>query len=148
MPRYVVQDPIDVLHVQSHIGKYAQELGFRYFESKELAIVATELASNILKYGGGRGDLSAQPIEQGEPPGIELLASDVGPPFRNLAAAMNDGWDDEGPIDPLHYLKRKGIGGGLGAITRFTDTFQVIDLEVGKKIVVRRYLSASPRAFR
>jgi serine/threonine-protein kinase RsbT len=139
MPSYSVRDPIDVFHVRSCIARFATELGFNRRESQELAIVASELASNILKYGGG-GELSAEPTVDDERAGLKLVASDRGPPFRNLESALKDGWDDDGPIDPMHYLKRKGIGGGLGAIVRLTDTFAVNETALGKQIVTRRYL--------
>lgn len=140
MPTYQVRDPIDILHVQSSIARFALEVGFTRRESQELAIVASELASNILKYGGGRGELSAEPCSDESRAGVELVATDSGPPFRNLESAMKDGWDDDGPIDPLHYLKRKGIGGGLGAIVRLTNSFDVREFQGGKQIVARRYL--------
>lgn len=140
MPTYSVRDPIDILHVQRSIARFAIDAGFTRRESQELAIVASELASNILKYGGGRGELSAEPHRDAARTGVELIATDSGPPFRNLESAMKDGWDDDGPIDPMHYLKRKGIGGGLGAIVRLTDSFDVREIQGGKQIVARRYL--------
>lgn len=114
-------------------------MGFSRIECQELAIVASELASNILKYGT-KGELIVQAIMGDATPCLEIVAVDYGPPFTNLPAAMKDGWDQNGPIDPIHLLTRKGIGGGLGAIVRLTDSFSVVEQERGKQVITRRYL--------
>jgi hypothetical protein len=71
---------------------------------------------------------------------VTLVASDCGPAFRDLNSALRDGYDDSGPIDPIHMLRRNGIGGGLGAIVRFTHSFSVETTANGKQIRVARYL--------
>jgi anti-sigma regulatory factor (Ser/Thr protein kinase) len=144
----VISDWVDVLHVQSQMLKFAQALGFSKRECGELAIVASELTSNVLKYGI-RGNIQMDALEDTRGQGVVLVAEDVGPPFRDLELALLDGNDDRGPIDPLDMLKRKGIGGGLGAIVRFSHSFQVEPLPVGKRVQVTRYLrrvSKRPRA--
>ncbi len=65
---------------------------------------------------------------------------DHGPPFRSLESALQDGHDDQGPIDPVDMLKRRGIGGGLGAVVRFTHSLCVEEQDGGKRIVAVRYL--------
>ncbi len=143
MPLISVNDPIDVLHAQGCVKRFAAEIGFDRYACQELAIVASELASNILKYGD-RGQILAQAIMTEQGPCLELVATDCGPHFYDLAAAMNDGWDQDGPIDPGVLLKRRGIGGGLGAILRFTHSFVVEDFPRGKQIITRRYLKYTP----
>lgn len=106
--------------------------------------MASELASNILKYGV-RGTMEFVFLEDSRGRGLSIVASDRGPQFRSLEAAVQDGWDDVGPIDPLDMLKRKGIGGGLGAVLRLTHTFHVEPAAVGKRILVVRYLDPGPR---
>jgi len=143
MTSYTVRDPIDVLHVQRCVGDFAREMGFSRIESQELAIVATELATNILKFGAP-GTLQVQELLAGQVPYLKLTATDSGPPFKNLQSAIQDGWDDDGPIDPLQLLKRQGIGGGLGAIVRFSHSFVVAEGESGKAIVIKRYRGDEP----
>ncbi len=118
---------------------FAADVGFPRRECTELAIVASELTSNILKYGvSGAIELDRVSDTNGE--GLTVIASDSGPPFRDLALALQDGCDDQGPIDPLHMFKRKGMGGGLGAVVRLTHSFRVEPTLAGKKIHVVRYL--------
>jgi anti-sigma regulatory factor (Ser/Thr protein kinase) len=147
MPGFEVKGWMDVLFAQGGVQRYAAELGFSRRESQELAIVATELASNIIKYGH-HGGLSAEAQVDEHGLYLQLEARDHGPPFHDLEAAMKDGWDQDGPIDPLKMFCRKGIGGGLGAIVRLSDSFSVRPESGGKLIVTRRYLhkrTASPR---
>lgn len=148
MPTYEIRDWVDVLYVQRRVLQFAADAGFPKRERAELAIVASELASNIMKYGV-RGTLEVERMSDSTGPGVTLVATDRGPPFHDLTAALQDGWNDRGPIDPLDMLKRKGIGGGLGAISRLTHTFRVEPLPIGKKVHVVRYLKRSlPGAFR
>ena len=139
MPTYDVRDWVDVLHVQARTMNFGQELGFPKRERAELAIVASELASNILKYGD-RGTLEMDRFTDERGAGLTMIASDRGPQFHDLDAALKDGWSDRGPIDPMDMLKRKGIGGGLGAICRLTHSFRVEPLPRGKRVHVVRYL--------
>jgi anti-sigma regulatory factor (Ser/Thr protein kinase) len=142
MLQYDVRAWIDVLAARSAIRSLALDVGFPSRESTELAIVASELGSNILKYGR-HGNLVARRLDAGGPKGqgIAVVARDYGPPFHDLATALLDGCDDRGPIDPLQLLTRKGIGGGLGAVLRLTHSFNVTPLVDGKEITVERYLA-------
>jgi anti-sigma regulatory factor (Ser/Thr protein kinase) len=146
VPLILVQDPIDVLYVQSRIRDFARDVGFDRFGCQELAIVASELASNILKYGR-RGDLNVELLKLEGELCLELIARDCGPPFRDLDSALKDGWDDVGPIDPIQLLRRRGIGGGLGAVVRLTDSLTVENLPGGKQVIVRRYLHRAKKRF-
>ena len=75
------------------------------------------------------------------------MARDYGPPFHDLATALQDGCDDRGPLDPMQMLSRKGIGGGLGAVLRLTHAFSVQPLPDGKEIKTERYVEKARRAF-
>ena len=71
--------------------------------------------------------------------GLLIIAHDEGPPFHDLSLALRDGWNDRGPIDPVALFKRGGLGAGLGAIVRLTDSFEVRSRPKGKEIRVVRY---------
>jgi anti-sigma regulatory factor (Ser/Thr protein kinase) len=139
MLSHVVRDFVDVLHVQRMTKSFAASLGFPSRACSELAIVASELSSNILKYGV-TGSIELIAVNDAAGAGICLIAHDMGPPFRNLEQALQDGWDDNGPIDPLRILNRKGMGGGLGAVVRLSDRVQVEPEPGGKRVLVLRYL--------
>jgi anti-sigma regulatory factor (Ser/Thr protein kinase) len=117
----------------------AREFGLDARRAMELAIVVSELASNIVKHGI-RGEiiltLDPDSLPHGE---ITVEAHDVGPPIRDLKLAMIDGNDDQGPIDPALYLRRGGIGTGLGAVARLADRLEYRDEKDGKTITARFY---------
>lgn len=139
MPTYEVRDAIDLYAPRQGVRQVGERLGFSRGECQELAIVVSELTSNILKYGV-RGSIAIDPRETGPlGPGVVVVARDQGPPFHDLELALRDGYDDRGPIDPASLLKRGGLGTGLGAVVRLTDVFEVERLAVGKAIRVIRY---------
>lgn len=149
MPRTEIRDSIDTYAARRLVKDLAKQIGFARTACQELEIVVSELVSNIVKYGTS-GSIEVDQIitpEQGA--GLSIVAEDMGPPFRNLELALLDGHDDRGPIDPLHLLKRNGIGMGLGAVLRLTDSFRV-DQSPGlpKRIFVVRYVVRPRKASR
>jgi serine/threonine-protein kinase RsbT len=139
MPTYDVRDAIDLYAPRQGVKDVGARLGFMRGDCQELAIVVSELTSNILKYGV-RGSIAIEATESSaQACAIKIVARDEGPPFHSLDLALRDGYDDRGPIDPAMLLKRGGLGTGLGAVIRLTDAFEVRDLPVGKTIHVVRY---------
>lgn len=139
MPKHEVKDFVDVLYVQTLTKRFAATLGFSSRECGELAIVTSELSSNILKYGPP-GSIELDAFADADGFGLQMTAHDHGPPFKNLDLAVQDGWDDAGPIDPISIFRRKGMGGGLGAVVRLTHRMSVIPATSGKCVVAVRYL--------
>lgn len=145
MAKFSVKENLDVYAPRSAVTQLARELGFKKFEAAELAIVVSELCSNIVKYGV-HGSLEVDGhVDAAHGIGIAIVAHDVGPAFRNLKMALQDGCDDDGPIDPGILLRRNGLGIGLGAVRRLTDTLSVEHGPDGKWIRVVRYLWRPPR---
>jgi anti-sigma regulatory factor (Ser/Thr protein kinase) len=136
-----IDNRFDTLEAQRQTKQFAFHLGFSRRACAELAIVVSELSSNILKYGRPGRILLAEVNDAGRR-GIGVRAYDVGPPFRDLESAVKDGCDDVGPIDPASIARRGGFGTGLGAIIRFTHSFRVEPLTRGKCVEVTRYLPA------
>ncbi len=142
MKSYVIRDRLDVIVPRQAVTALAEDLGFRRKERGELAIVVSELCSNIVKYGI-RGSIEMGPVnDPAHGGGLAIIAHDVGPAFRDLGMALQDGCDDRGPIDPGILLKRDGLGIGLGAVVRLTHSLQVEYKPGGKQIKVMRFLRA------
>ena len=139
MHSYEVRDALDIYRPRQAVRKFGTTLGFSHTDCQELAIVVSELVSNILKYGIS-GSVRFETATDGDHgTGMLVAARDIGPPFRDLQMALRDGYDDRGPIDPGSLLKRGGLGAGLGAVLRLTDSFTVENLPQGKEIRVIRY---------
>jgi anti-sigma regulatory factor (Ser/Thr protein kinase) len=84
----------------------AERQGFGEVDSGRVALVATELATNILKHGKG-GEILAGAFGEGADGGIELIALDKGPGIANVGASLADGYSTAGTA-----------GKGLGAVVR------------------------------
>jgi anti-sigma regulatory factor (Ser/Thr protein kinase) len=137
--RLKVESDIDVLAVRFAVKRCAEGLEFGPREITELVIVVSELGSNILKYGL-RGEMALdRVVGAAGTVGIRIVARDRGPPFHDLNLALKDGHGDRGPVLPEHLSGRRGIGSGLGAVVRFTDSFACIQDADEKRIVVIRY---------
>lgn len=121
----------DVVVAGSQAGRLARDYGLGTRRAAELAIVVSELASNIVKHG-----VLGEIVLTFHSPGgeISVEARDVGPPIRDLEVAMADGCDDRGPIDPADILRRGGLGTGLGAVARFADRVEYREESEGKTI--------------
>jgi anti-sigma regulatory factor (Ser/Thr protein kinase) len=148
MREVAVRHEMDVHLARQVAREVAFAQGFPPAECVELAIVASELTSNILKYGV-RGRLVFEPVDDPERgPGVRITAWDEGPPFRDFMLAQRDGFDDQGPLDPAELAGRRGIGAGLGAIKRFTSELGWEPTETGKRVWVLRYVKRPSRPSR
>lgn len=140
----LVREDLDVFEARRTARRLAVELGFDTQGREELAIAVSELASNILKYGIS-GDIRFEKIKTERwGNGVRVTARDIGPPIADLTLAIRDGYSDTGPIDPLQLRTRKGIGCGLGAVVRFSDSFEYVPGEVDKRICIVRYARRPP----
>lgn len=140
---FTIRHSADLYEPRRAVCDLAVRSGFTRHDGQELAIVVSELISNILKYGV-RGSVQLQLLTD-QKPGIHIIARDEGPPFHDLQLALRDGFNDRGPIDPASLMKRGGLGLGLGAIVRMTDSFRVEQLAAGKEIHVVRFLARGRR---
>ena len=125
----------DVAIARHQARRLAREHGIEPRRAGEVAIVVSELASNIVKYGV-RGEIAIHvtAIAAGEME-LTVVAQDVGPRIRDLATALRDGHDDRGPIDAAAMAQRGGTGNGLGAVARLADRLEVREMEGGKQII-------------
>ena len=89
----------------------AQECGFDETRTEEVAIVVTEVCTNLLKHAGG-GEILLRTTSDypDHAPELELLALDRGSGIGNLEQALRDGFSTGG-----------SPGQGLGAIVRLSS---------------------------
>ncbi|NUO49312.1 MAG: hypothetical protein HOV80_10695 [Polyangiaceae bacterium] len=141
-----VREALDVFEARRRVRELCLRVGFSHHVALELELVASELCTNILKYGV-RGALELRHARDTDGAAfVEIVARDEGPQFHDLASALRDGYDDRGPIDPGAVSRRGGLGTGLGTVVRLTHSLSVEPERVGKRITVRRYASQPPPA--
>ncbi len=116
----------------------AEHLGFDEERAGRVALVATELASNLVKHVQGGGCLFVVPVERNGVAGVDLVALDSGPGIEDDAKALEDGYSTAG-----------SAGIGLGGIKRLSDVFDLYSLHGKGTVVVSRIwreaASVSPR---
>ena len=96
----------------------AGRLGFSEERAGRLALVVSELATNLAKHAvTRRADPARDPRRArptAEPDGIEIVAIDAGPGIPDVALSRRDGHSTAGTL-----------GHGLGAIERQSDFFEI-----------------------
>ncbi|MDZ5602647.1 ATP-binding protein [Pseudomonas sp. RP23018S] len=122
-----LDDPSQVGHARRMALKLAQEVGFDEGDAGRVALVATELASNVLKHAQhGALHLRHLPRANGKS-GIELLSVDSAQGFDPLRC-MADGFSTGGT---------QGIG--LGSVSRSAQVFDVHTDAKGSVVLARLY---------
>ena len=103
------------VHDTSHVGSarravvaLADRLGCSETVGGKVALVVTELATNLVRHGGG-GELLVHPLADAEG-GLEIVAVDRGRGMASVDQALRDGYSTGGTN-----------GTGLGAVRRIAD---------------------------
>jgi anti-sigma regulatory factor (Ser/Thr protein kinase) len=108
----------------------ADDMGFDETRAGQLAIIITEVATNIVKHGIA-GKLFVGPA-QTRVPGIDVIAFDTGPGMGDVDLCLRDGVSSAGTA-----------GNGLGALVRLSDAFDIYSArEKGTAVFMRLYRQA------
>ncbi|WP_179540012.1 MULTISPECIES: ATP-binding protein [Pseudomonadaceae] len=121
-----IDDSSQVGHARRTAQKLAEQQGFDDTDAGRVALVTTELASNLLKHAG-RGELHLRVVPRPSGAGIEVLAVDRAQGF-DLNACLADGYSTGGT---------QGIG--LGAVSRQAEVFDVYADARGAVLLARVY---------
>lgn len=137
-----VADELDVFEARWSVRRIALTIGFPKRAADELVLVASELATNILKFGRP-GSLAAERIDDPEHgAGIRLIAVDSSPPIADFERVLAR----SALVGAAMEWTGRGLGGGLGAVVRFSDRVQCLAVPgSGKQIVVDRFLVRARR---
>lgn len=111
----------------------AQPLGISEVDAGRVALVATELATNLVRHGGG-GELLVRPLRMPNQIGLEIVALDRGPGMTDLEEALRDGYSTSGTN-----------GSGLGAVRRLAHRFAVFSAPgAGTAVLARLFFDRPP----
>jgi anti-sigma regulatory factor (Ser/Thr protein kinase)/serine/threonine protein phosphatase PrpC len=104
-------------------------IGFDERAVEEIALVVSELATNLVKHAKA-GILRLQRTEEGGRTGIQIDSEDKGPGIPNVEQAIADDFSTVG-----------SLGCGLGAVNRLMDEFDIASRPgAGTSIVCKRWL--------
>jgi serine/threonine-protein kinase RsbT len=127
-----VRNGSDVVGVRHMARKLAVEAGLTLVEQTKIVTAASELARNMVDYGGG-GKMTAEILDEPSRKGLRLTFEDHGPGIPDLEAAMRDG-----------YTTGSGMGLGLGGAKRLSNEFEIKTAPgEGTRIVITRWKGAS-----
>lgn len=117
----------DVVRMRQKVREQCVKQGFSLIDQTKLVTAASELARNVIDYGGG-GKVAIELVE-GPRKGVRLVFSDEGPGIPDINLALKDG-----------YTSGSGLGLGLGGAKRLSSEFQ-IDSKPGQgtRVVIARW---------
>jgi anti-sigma regulatory factor (Ser/Thr protein kinase) len=127
-----IADASQVAEARRLVGDYARGRGLPEARRAQIAIVVTELATNLLKHGGG-GDILADAFDDRDGVGIELLALDRGSGMADVERCIADGYSTAG-----------SPGNGLGAIMRLSDQVRIYSRPGRGTAIMARFLTRPP----
>jgi anti-sigma regulatory factor (Ser/Thr protein kinase) len=126
---FPVIDPSQIGEVRRATAKMAQTLPLSDTRRADAAIVASELATNLVRHArDGRMLLRGHVEDQGG--WLELLAIDGGPGMTDLRRCLTDGYSTNGTA-----------GNGLGAVRRLSDVFDAYTLPGKGTVVLSRIVA-------
>lgn len=101
-----VNDQSGVAAARRTVCEFAGQSGFSEADIGKLALITTELSTNIIKHGSG-GEILVGSYVDRDNRGIEVMALDKGAGMSNVTACLRDGYSSAGTA-----------GRGLGAVIR------------------------------
>jgi len=109
----------DVPRIGAAARQTALSAGFASEDAEEIAVVVTELATNLLRHAGN-GSITLSSLQEGERTGILIESEDEGPGIPDVEQAMTDGFSTAG-----------GLGIGLGTVNRLMDEVDIYSGSAG-----------------
>ena len=103
----------DVVGVRQRVRAWATELGLSLVDNTKIVTAASELARNLLIYGGG-GEVRLELLQQSTRRGLRVTFEDHGPGIPDVGAALRDG-----------FTTGRGLGLGLGGSRRLVNEFLI-----------------------
>lgn len=108
-----IADPSHIAAARRLATGIARSLGFDEPSIARIAIIVTEAATNVVRYGL-EGELVVNSLPGAAAPAIAFIVLDRGPGIANVSEVLRDGYSTSG-----------GAGTGLGAITRIASKFEI-----------------------
>jgi len=120
-----VADESAVGEVRRIAAEFGRQMNFAGDVIGRVSVVASELASNLVKHAGRGFVVMNRDEDRSE---LEILSLDHGPGIGDVAEALRDGYSTSGTV-----------GTGLGAISRQADFFNIYTRRQHGTVVLARF---------
>lgn len=131
-----VRENTDSAEARRTAENLARNLGFDETETGNVALVVREVATNLIKHGGG-GTVVLRALEEEGQPGLETLAIDRGRGIADVAGCFRDGYSTAG-----------GSGTGLGVVARLSELCDLYSAPGSGTVLISRIWKRSREAAR
>ena len=125
-----VSDASQVGEVRRTVARVAATLGLSEARRGDASIVATELATNLVRHAR-HGRMLLQVMSHGASGWLEMLSVDGGPGMADVQRCLQDGYSTIGTP-----------GNGLGAVKRLSDEFDIHSRSGEGTVIVSRIATA------
>jgi serine/threonine-protein kinase RsbT len=123
-----IRTETDVVIVRQKVRAFSVDLKFSLVDQTKMVTAASELARNVLIYGGG-GSVAIEVLLRDYRNGLRLTFEDQGPGIPDIDLAMKDG-----------YTSGAGLGMGLGGAKRLVNEFEITSrVGEGTRVVITRW---------
>jgi serine/threonine-protein kinase RsbT len=102
-----------VVTIRQRAREFALDARLSLVDQTKLVTAASELARNMVIYGGG-GTVTLEHLEQDGRAGVRIIFDDKGPGIADIGLALRDGYTTGG-----------GLGLGLGGSKRLVSDFEL-----------------------
>ena len=114
------------------VTAFAESLQIEDRRRGEVALVTTELATNLVKHAK-KGHILAHGLGQSGVPGLRVMGIDKGPGITDISRALRDGHSTAG-----------SMGTGLGAIRRISDRFEIYSVPSLGTVIAAEFWQSKP----
>lgn len=111
--RLIVKASDEVVGVRQAVRDFALDARLSLVDQTKLITAASELARNMVVYGGG-GEVTIEHVESDGRSGVRVSFEDKGPGIPDISLALRDGYTSGG-----------GLGLGLGGAKRLVNDFDL-----------------------
>lgn len=124
----LIRSSEDVVMVRQAVREFAKSAGFSLVDETKIVTAASELARNVIQYGGG-GTVRLEGLNDDVRRGVRLVFEDQGPGIADLDLALRDGYSTGG-----------GLGLGLSGARRLANEFEIDSRPgVGTRVAITRW---------
>lgn len=132
--RILVKDQSYVGTARRSVREFAERTGIHSEPLEKLSILVSEIATNLAKHASDGGEIITEDASEGSHKAVRIISVDRGPGIADIDKSMLDG-----------VSTSSTLGGGLGAIKRLSDQFEISSASGSGTCIVAEIHQDTPR---